>query len=227
MARSLRAMAGDDSGPAVVSVSPPKRRRPSWVLAGAALVVLAALIGAWVFTSVSSSASVMVAAHDLEAGEPITAGDLRVVELRGALETLRAVQPDQQGLIVGLAPRAAIPAGTVLNRGLFVDREELIPAGKVVVGAALAPGELAAPSLRVGDNVDMVAVADSSPGADPATAAVAVVLGPASVWSISGSADASSTTAKVWVSLLVDEALQTAVAQAAADERLRVTLGGS
>ena len=61
----------------------------------------------------------MVAAQDLAAGEPITASDLRVVTM-GQTAGLRAIQPDEQDLILGRAPRAAIPAGTVLNSGLFV-----------------------------------------------------------------------------------------------------------
>ena len=38
-----------DEQVSVVSLSPPKRRRPSWVLLGVLLVGLAALVGAYVF----------------------------------------------------------------------------------------------------------------------------------------------------------------------------------
>src|SRR4051794_29894459 len=113
MAGSLRAVVSRPSVEGdvpVVSASPPKRKRPSWVLGGVVLVLVAALLGAYVFTAVSSKMSVMVAAHDLEPGVAISAGDLRVVEL-GRSGSLRAIQPAQQDLILGEVPRAMVPAG--------------------------------------------------------------------------------------------------------------------
>ena len=103
MARALRpvgaasATQGDEQV-SVVSLSPPKRRRPSWVLVGVVLVGLAALVGAYVFAAVSDTLSVLVAARDLEPGEPIRPDDLRVVEM-GRTADLRAIQPEQQDLI--------------------------------------------------------------------------------------------------------------------------------
>ena len=64
------------------------------------------------------------------------ADDLRVVQM-GQAGDLRAIQSNQQDLIIGQAPRAPIPAGTVLNTGLFVPVAEAVPAGRVVVGAVV------------------------------------------------------------------------------------------
>ena len=209
----------------VVSTSPPKRRRPSWALGGAVMIVAAALLGAYVFSVETSKVSVMVAAHDLEPGLPIGAGDLRVVQI-GMTGELRAIQPDQQGLILGQTPRAAIPAGTVLNTGLFVAAGEAVPQGQVVVGASFAAGEVPTPRLRTGDLVQLLEVAPTAGGAADAASLDAVVLGAATVWAVTGSADPGASTSKVWVSLLVTVGLQTQVAQAAADGRLRLALGG-
>jgi len=188
MARSLRAVSPDaaraTSDVPVVSTSPPSRRRPSWVLAGVAMVVLAALLGAYLFQAVTDEMSVMVAAHDLEPGEPVAPDDLRVVQM-GQAGDLRAIQSNQQDLIIGQAPRAPIPAGTVLNTGLFVPVAEAIPAGRVVVGASFVAGEVPTPSLRSGDAVTLVMVAPSSQAAPAAADAAgpAAVLGTGSVWS--------------------------------------------
>lgn len=204
-------------------MSPPKRRKQSWVVLGVVLVAVAALLGAYVFATVTDRISVLVAAGDLEPGVPISADDLRVVEM-GRTAELRAIQPDLQDLILGQAPRGPIPAGTVLNTGLFVPRDETLPAGMIVVGALLDAGAAPISSLTTGDRVEMLAAA--APVSQSAPGGTAMRLGDATVWSVQlmGTTGASS---RLWVSLLVDEQLHAPVAQAAAEGRLRLGLVGS
>jgi len=219
--RTLRRDRGPGDDVAVVSLSPPKKRRLSWVVVGVLLVGLAALLGAYVLTAVDDRISVMVAARDLGPGEPITAADMRVVEM-GKTGNLRAIQSHQQDLIIGQAPRGPIPEGSVLNTGLFVAKDAAIPAGQVVVGGAFAAGAVPTATLAAGDEVVMFVVAPSGPGATT-VATDATVLGRARVWAVEGAASADSA-AKAWVSLLVDEELQTSAVQAASDGRLRLAL---
>lgn len=205
----------------VVSLVAPKRRKPSWMVAGVLMVAFAALLGAWAFTAATDTIQVVVAARDLDVGNELEVRDLRVVEM-GRTRNLRAIQPAQQDLIVGRAARGPIPAGTVLNTGLFVDRDEVLPPGTVVVGVSLGAGELAAPSVVAGDSVRLIAVTRA--GAGSQLAEEPEVLGEATVWSLTGEASTSASSERIWLSLLVAEQLQTAVAQAAADEVLRVVL---
>lgn len=205
----------------VVSLLAPKRRKPSWMVAGVLMVAFAALLGAWAFTAATDTIQVVVAARDLDVGNELEVRDLRVVEM-GRTRNLRAIQPAQQDLIVGRAARGPIPAGTVLNTGLFVDRDEVLPPGTVVVGVSLGAGELAAPSVVAGDSVRLIAVTRA--GAGSQLAEEPEVLGEATVWSLTGEASTSASSERIWLSLLVAEQLQTAVAQAAADEVLRVVL---
>src|SRR3954454_22009605 len=128
-----------NAAPSPVSLASPRHRRPSWVVAGVVLVALAALIGAWVFAATSDTMRVVVAARDVSPGEVIGATDVRVVEL-GRSGDVRAIEPDEQSLILGRAARGPIPAGTVLNTDLFADRAQVIPGGQVVIGASLAAG---------------------------------------------------------------------------------------
>ena len=123
-----------DEARSVVSLAAPKHRRPSWTIAGVVLVGLAMALGAWVFATSSQQISIVVAARSLEPGDVIAGTDLRVVQM-GRAGGLRAIRPSQQSLIVGKAARGPIPEGTVLNTGLFVGRDRVIPAGQVVVGA--------------------------------------------------------------------------------------------
>jgi hypothetical protein len=210
--------------PAVVPVRVASRRRPTWMLAGAALVVLCAALAAWVFSTSSERWSVLVAARDVAPGEVVTVADVRVVEV-GQLGDARAVRSSQQELVVGLAARGPIPAGTILNTGLVASRDEVIPAGQVVVGVALEPGAAPTASLAVGDRVDVLAVARTTTGAPAAVSPTAARVSSGSVWSVAatGSGSASS---KLWVSLLVPVGVQEQVAQAAAEGRLRLSLTG-
>ncbi|MGE0795434.1 MAG: SAF domain-containing protein [Acidimicrobiia bacterium] len=204
-----------------VSVSRPTRRRPSWVLIGSLLVGLAALLGAWVFAATSNQVSVMVAAHDIEPGEVIDASDLSVVEI-GASNDLRAIQSSQQELILGRAARGPIPGGTVLNTDLFVDPGSVVPDGKVVVGAALDAGAVPSSRLRAGDAVNVLAAQRTTAGQQDVTAApVATLLASGTVWTLEAT---GSTSAGLWVSLVVPANAEGAVVQAAADGLLRLSL---
>lgn len=209
----------------LVSLTPPTRRRPSWVLIGTIVVGLSALLGAYVFGTISDTIQVTVAARDLDPGEAINAEDLRVVEM-GRTDGFRAIQPSQQDLILGLAPRGPIPEGTMLNTGLFAPAESVIPAGKVVVGSSLSAGAVPTATLGAADKVIILATSSAAAGTGD-TPAPATILGEATVWSVRGEASTTGESGRVWIALLIDEAQQSAVAQAAADGRLRLALTGS
>jgi Flp pilus assembly protein CpaB len=194
-------------------------------VAGVGLVVLAMLLGAWVFASQASTVQVLVAAGDLDAGEVIDAADLQVVEL-SRTGGLRAVQPSQQDLLVGRATRGPIPAGTVLNTGLVVDARQSVPAGEVVVGVALDPGASPSTQLSPGDRVEIVEVAPTVAGSTT-EAPAATVLATGTVWAVEPIGTGASSAGRVWVSLLVPQATHGPVAQAAADGRLRLGLLGA
>lgn len=208
----------------VVSLSKPTQRRGSWVLIGALMVGLAGLLGAWVFAATSKQISVVVAAVDVGPGEILMEGDLRVVQI-GASGDLRAIRPNQRELIVGRAARGPIPAGTVLNTGLFTARGESVPAGRVVAGASLDAGAVPTAGLRAGDAVNLLAAVRTT-GTATGTSVVATLLASGTVWSVQSSSPGASSS-KIWISFVIPESAQGAVAQAAADGLLRLTLVGS
>jgi hypothetical protein len=230
MARTVRSLTRHadvpDAGPAlsVVSAAGPKRRRPSWVAFGVVLVGLAALLGAWVFTTTSHRLSIVVASHDILPGEIVTAADFRVVEM-GQTGGVRAIQSSQQDLIIGQAARGPIPEGTILNTGLFSQRSDVVPAGQAVVGAELDPGAVPTSALQAGDHVELLGVVKATATDSAGAAPSAISLGAGTVWSVER-ARSSSTSSKLWVSLLIPKDGQAAVAQAASDGLLRLSLVG-
>lgn len=198
-----------------VSLAAPKRRSTARIIGGVGAVALAALLGAYAFAAASPETTrVMVAGGDLAVGQPITAADLRTVEV-GSAAGLDAVSPDEQDTLIGLTPRTPVPAGTVLNAGFFVTVEEAIPVGKVIVGAVLEPGSAPTSTLRDGDPVGLISVVQN---AGPDTAPT--LIGAGEVWAIGPASDNSD---DVWVSVLVDEGMQTDVAQAASSGQLWVS----
>lgn len=231
MSRTLRAETplpapvAQRPAPAVMSLASSRRRRPTWTILGVVLVGLAGLTGGWLFTVSNQRVSVLVAARDLQPGDVVQGTDLRVVEV-GSAGALRAVRPSQQTLIVGRTVRGPLPAGTVLNTGLFADRDQVVPAGHAVVGAALDAGAAPTGTMRVGDRVTLLAAARTTGAPATGPAPTATVLGAGSVWSFEA-LGSGSVTAKWWVAVLVPEGMQQDVAQAAADGRLRIALGGA
>lgn len=217
----VRGKSGRTQPATVVPLVAPHRRRPAWMIWGAALVIIAAVVGAWAFSSASTQISIVVAARDLEPGDVVTATDLRVVEI-GSAGDMRAVQVSQQALVIGQVARAAIPEGTVLNTDLFADPGTSVPDGFVVIGTPLDAGTAPIGSLAAGDPVDVIGVAKAN---GPDGSATAVVITRASVWAVDRPATSSSSP-KVWVSLLVPAESQTAVAQASADGLLHLSLVG-
>lgn len=222
-----RAADNDAGAPGVTSLEPPKRRRPSWIALGVLLAGLAGLLGAYVFSAATDTISVVVAARDLDPGEVLGPADVRIVEM-GRTGELRAVMADHQDLVLGRAALGPVPAGTILNTRLFVDAGAAIPHGMVVVGGAFGAGAVPTGSLRAGDQVQLLRVAterEQLASGSPAASA-AIVLGVATVWSVEGEASTDVRSQVVWVSLLIEAELQGDVAQAAADDVLRLGLTG-
>ena len=149
-------------------VAESRHRNPAWVLAGVLLVVLCALGGVLLFASADDRTEVLVAAGDLEPGEPISRGDLRIERLviDGDVGSLSPAAADA---LVGLLPVGRIPAGTLLAQGMFADEVPLAP-NEVVFGAALDPGEAPLSGVQVGAPVELLDVPKASPAPDQSSA---------------------------------------------------------
>jgi hypothetical protein len=199
-------------------VAEARHRNPTWIVAGVLLVLLSALGGVLLFMSSDDRTSVLVAARDLDPGRPIERADLRVqrVAVDDGVATLPAESADA---IVGQHPAGRIPAGTMLAPAMF---EAAVPLGpdEVVIGAALDPGEAPLAQLEVGSAVELVRVDVPAPGATD-VAPSATPLGEGTVWAAQEIA-----TGQVWVSVRVARDVGLAASVAAAEDRLRVVLGG-
>ena len=202
------------------SLASPRERRPVLVVVGLLLVAGAGLAGALLSTSLTRHTPVLAAGRDLEPGEVVEPSDLLAVELSGFSEAA-VVSVDQQELVVGQAVRGYVPAGTILNTELFVAPAAAVPTGMSVVGATLDPGAAVGYGVRSGQRVDARGVRRET-GLDSAADAEAAVLATGTVWTVEP--PAPGTAGRIVVTLLVPADSRTAVAQAAADDRLRLAL---
>jgi hypothetical protein len=210
-------------------VAEPRHRNPAWLLAGVLLVVLCALGGVLLFSSADDRTEVLFAARDLDPGQPISRGDLRIARLSidGSLDSLSPADVDG---LVGRLPGGRIPAGALLAGGMFAD-ELPLSAGEMVFGAALDPGEAPLSDVQVGAPVELLDVPKATPGAidaaDPATPTAptastnARVIGSGTVWAVEQLA-----TGQLWISMRVPRDVGLTASEASQNDTLRVVLLG-
>jgi len=207
--------------PTVAALASGRQRRPAIAALGALLIAAAGLVGAIVFASLSSSQVYMAAARDIGPGEVVEAADFRALEVAG-LGAANGITIAAQNEIIGSASRGSIPAGTVLNHAMFVTAGSAVPEGMVVTGAALEPGAAAGGTLRIGDTVEVLAAAQPAAALEVTALPEAQILAQGTVWSVSETISGSA--GRIVLSILVPADALPSVAQAAADDRLRLAL---
>ena len=199
------------------ALAPSTKRRMPWIALGLLLVFGSGLAFAAWSRATSTRVAVLVARHDVAAGQ--TLGDDMVttteVEVGPGVPTLLA---GDRGAVVDQVARGPIPAGTLLSPQMVTDGDA-VPAGQAVVGAVLAPGAYPTAALRPGDPVQLVEAAASGESNQPRT------LGAARVWAIT-SPDGPGASG-LFVSLLVPRDLAVDATSAAARQQLRLVLVGS
>ena len=127
------------------------------------LLVVVALAGYWsIYSATTHRTPVLVAAHDLQAGAPLRASDLRTAELAGDAGTLAALVPERElETVLGRELAAPVPQGAPLARASVAQSGAARAAFTLVVPTLRALGG----SLRAGDRVTVLATFESGAGA--------------------------------------------------------------
>ena len=144
--------------------APVRDRRPALAALALLLVLGGALTSALIAYRSGDRIDVLVAAHDIPVGQRISAGDLRVA--RVAAEGASYVESRALGNFVGTRARTGVPAGTLVNRSMFL-AGSLVPAGGAVVGVVLSATQRPAAAPRSGDVVRVYALTGNSAQASP------------------------------------------------------------
>ena len=160
--------AGPSADPAIDRLPRVRReRRPALAAAGALLVVLCGVGSATLVAAGNDSVPVLALARDVDAGQVLTADDLRVADLAGS--GLSALSADGAGAVVGQMVTATLPAGTLLNDSMLTSTP-LPAAGLQLVAVAVKPGGVPAEAVPGRDVtlIRVVTTGDPNAGADPA-----------------------------------------------------------
>jgi hypothetical protein len=194
------------------------------VALGLLLLVMSILGFALWSVQQSQRTPVLVAAVPIGAGEEIQRVDLVLVSV-GAEAGLTVLGADEVDQVVGRVARGPIPRGTPLSPALVVSASEAVPAGRAVVGAALAPGEYPTSTLRAGDRVRLVDTTVAGSAGRAGSHDEVVELGEATIWTVEP-LDASARS-ELFVSLLVAENDAASISDVVARDQLRLVLIGA
>jgi hypothetical protein len=146
------------------SVAVPRgRRRPAFVVAGVAMVVIGALAAVWLVSSIGQRSDVVVMARDVPYGATMTADDL----------TTTAVSVDPSVSTVPAGDTADVigqVAATTLSKGALLTHSDVTSQGVVRPGQVLVPLPLTVERVPAGGLTagEAVLIVDAPPqGADP------------------------------------------------------------
>lgn len=193
--------------------APVRDRRPALAALALLLVLGGALTSALIAYRSGDRIDVLVARGDIEVGQVVQQSDFALA--RVASDGAALIEADAAGNFIGTSATTRIPAGTMLNRTMFLADSDVVPLRSVVVGVVLGPNQRPAKALRAGDVVRVFLVPREAGGVVQGTvlaSAVRVV-------------DVDSTVGDdVRVSLLIPEGPATAIVTAAATNSIALTL---
>jgi len=193
----------------------PGRRNPRWIALGVVALCLGALLSALVYARIAAETTVVAAARTVYRGEVVERADLTTVRLRGG-SLPDTVPADRLDGLVGQRAAFDLPVGSVVV-GAAVAAGDVPAAGRAVVGLRLATGRAPETLLLPSAPVRLVALPPGTTDTG-ATDRLAGKTYPARVVSAAPGADGASLVVEVDVAR--DQA--PTVALLAAQERLAV-----
>ncbi|QCX82272.1 SAF domain protein (plasmid) [Streptomyces sp. YIM 121038] len=138
----------------IVDPQPPRRRRRSFMILGAVMVLAGALGFAGLMHASAERSDVLALARDVPAGQKLTSGDLRVVALSDA-PGLKPVPAQQKNQVLGRRAAAALSQGSLLTDGQLTEHGGLRP-GEALVAVEVKRSMAPVDALRPGDAVQLV-----------------------------------------------------------------------
>lgn len=223
MSTATRRATAQLPGPAPVNRGRPapapvlQRRAAGRIALGVALVLVGALLAAWLLAGASDRVAVLVLARDVPYGQVLTGADLTTAEVL-VDPGVRTVPANEKDTVLGQVAGAALVSGSLLSPGQLT--AQLPPApGQALVGLPVPAGHLPAGGLTAGDRVLVV---DTPPAdADPPAGTPASI--PAQVVRV-GDADLNG---QIVVDVTVEAGSGAALAVRAATGRFVLILQGA
>ena len=196
--------------------APVRDRRPALAALALLLVLGGALTSALVAYRSGDRVDVLVARVPIEVGQVVQQSDFGVA--RVAADGASGIEADAAANFYGTSATTRIPAGTLLNRSMFLAGSGVVPDGATVVGVVLSTGQRPAVELVAGDVVRVYLVPrDAAAGVASGTVLADAVLVAEAPLAAAGGGDTAR------LSLLVPEQDAVDVVTAAATGSIAVT----
>lgn len=209
--------------PTPVALKQRRGWRPGLLLFGLILVVGSMLGGLLLFDSVTTTTRVLVAAEDLNRGQVLTVGDVRVAEVAVPPDVL-ALELDDQSFLGGESAdqpvrvlKGFVPGGSILTKEHFIEQGEVLSFGQALAGVRLETGQYPS-TLKVGDTVEIFSASPRNAEAE------AVYIGRAEVFTVWQAVSEDDRTEDLIADLLISVDLEAAVLQAQSEGMLLLTL---
>lgn len=157
-----------DAPPAAVMAAAPRRTDRRLLIVGILVILLGGILAASAAHMLTRQSQVLVLAHDVPAGQAITAADLSLAGV-SVDPRLTPIPAGQRDVVVGKQAQVPLIAGTMLT-WREVGTGPGFGAGQELVALPLADGRLPARGLRMGQTVVVVSTLSSTAPASPAAA---------------------------------------------------------
>lgn len=131
------------------------RRRPVFVAAGIAIVVVGALLIAQLIHAGQTENRVLEVRSDVGRGEVIRDTDLVAVTV-GQVSNVSTVPADQLDALVGKRAAVDLRSGSLLSAGAIGAADTVPAPGKSLVGLKLAPGQVPIGDLTAGAKLRLI-----------------------------------------------------------------------
>ncbi|WP_409239752.1 SAF domain-containing protein [Streptomyces sp. PA5.6] len=139
---------------AITDPEPPRRRRRSFMVIGAVMVLAGAVGFAGLMNASGERSDVLALARDVPSGKKITEQDLRIVSLPDE-PGLKPVAAAQKDTVVGRRAGAALAEGSLLTDAQLAGRGGL-KSGEALVAVEVKRGMAPVDALHPGDAVSLV-----------------------------------------------------------------------
>jgi SAF domain len=193
------------------------RPRPAIIAMGLALIIVAGLVAAWIYTTTGRTVQVISANAAIARGEVITREDLTTVEIPEG-QTIPSFGVDEAKSVIGQYAVVDIPQGTLISPN-NIAVEAGVPEGESIVGIALTQAQLPPYPLANGDPVRIVETPINQ-GDPPATT-------PPTIKATVVSVTQDETSGNTVVAVAVDEDRAADLAARAATGRVALILDAS
>lgn len=137
------------------------RNNPRLILIGLLCAALGALTLSWVWLQTSHSQDVVIAAHAIAKGQPVSAADLTTVSI-GAASGAAVIPASELGNLAGKTALMDLPSGAVVAPAAL--GVPVVPPGTAQVGLKLGAGRLPSSPLPAGTQVRLVPLTQAQAG---------------------------------------------------------------